>query len=255
MTKFMYWLKNNVGKIELDEVTISDKLAAFRKEQNEFFDLSFDTICGYKANAALMHYKAEPGNCAKVTNEGMLLIDSGGQYLDGTIDTTRTFVLGPISDIERRDFTVALKAMFRLQAAHFLAGTTGPNLDLLARGIVYEYNLDYRCGTGHGVGHFLNVHEGPNGFRPHDRPGFAKMCAFEPGMITTDEPGIYIENSHGVRHENELLCVDLDGLDLELLSNHEIKQINDYQQLVFDHVAPFLTNEERAWLQANLLIK
>ena len=276
MTKFMYWLKNNVGKIELDEVTISDKLAAFRKEQNEFFDLSFDTICGYKANAALMHYKAEPRNCAKVTNEGMLLIDSGGQYLDGTIDTTRTFVLGPISDIERRDFTVALKAMFRLQAAHFLAGTTGPNLDLLARGIVYEYNLDYRCGTGHGVGHFLNVHEGPNGFRPHDRPGFAKMCAFEPGMITTDEPGIYIENSHGVRHENELLCVevetneygqflkfepitmvpfDLDGLDLELLSNHEIKQINDYQQLVFDHVAPFLTNEERAWLQANLLIK
>ncbi len=276
MTKFMYWLKTNVGKIELDEVTISDKLAAFRKEQSEFYDLSFDTICAYKANAALMHYKAERDSCAKVTNNGLLLIDSGGQYLDGTIDTTRTFVLGPISDIERRDYTIALKAMFRLQTAHFLAGTTGPNLDLLARGIVYEYNLDYRCGTGHGVGHFLNVHEGPNGFRPHDRPGFAKMCAFEPGMITTDEPGIYIENSHGVRHENELLCVevttneygqflkfepitmvpfDLDGLDLDLLSNHEIKQINEYQQLVFDHVAPFLTNEERSWLQANLLIK
>ena len=166
--------------------------------------------------------------------------------------------------------------MMRLQAAHFVAGTTGPNLDILARGIVYEYNLDYRCGTGHGVGHYLNVHEGPNGFRPHDRPGWAPMCAFEPGMITTDEPGIYIEGSHGVRHENELLCVevtnneygqflkfepitmvpfDLDGLDLKLLSDHEIKQINDYQRLVFDHVAPYLSNEERTWLQANLLIK
>lgn len=276
MTKFMYWLKNNVGKIALDEVLISNKLLAFRQEQNEFNDISFDTICAYKENAALMHYKAEPNNCAQVTNEGLLLIDSGGQYLDGTIDTTRTFVLGPISDIVRRDYTVALKAMFRLQDAHFLEGTTGPNLDLLAREIVYKYNLDYRCGTGHGVGHFLNVHEGPNGFRPHDRVGHPKMCAFAPGMITTDEPGIYIENSHGVRHENELLCVevatneygrflkfepitlvpfDLDGLDLDLLSNHEIKQINEYQQFVFDNVAPFLTNEERTWLQANLLIK
>lgn len=276
MTKFMYWLKTNVGKIEMDEVSISDKLEAFRKQQNEFYDLSFDTICGYKANAALMHYKAEADNCAKVSNEGLLLIDSGGQYMDGTIDTTRTFVLGPISETERRDFTVALKAMFRLQNAHFIAGATGTNLDILARGIVYEYNLDYRCGTGHGVGHFLNVHEGPNGFRMHDRPGFTPMCPFEPGMITTDEPGIYIEGSHGIRHENELLCVevdnneygqflkfepitmvpfDLDGLDLNLLSNHEIQQINDYQQLVFDHVAPFLSNEEKTWLQANLLIK
>lgn len=276
MTKFMYWLKTNVGKIEMDEVSISDKLETFRKEQNEFYDLSFDTICGYKANAALMHYKAEADNCAKVSNEGLLLIDSGGQYMDGTIDTTRTFVLGPISETERRDFTVALKAMNRLQNAHFIAGATGTNLDILARGIVYEYNLDYRCGTGHGVGHFLNVHEGPNGFRMHDRPGFTPMCPFEPGMITTDEPGIYIEGSHGIRHENELLCVevdnneygqflkfepitmvpfDLDGLDLNLLSNHEIQQINDYQQLVFDHVAPFLSNEEKTWLQANLLIK
>lgn len=276
VTKFMYWLKTNVGKIEMDEVSISDKLAAFRKEQRDFYDLSFDTICAYKENAALMHYKASPENCLKVTNEGMLLIDSGGQYFDGTTDITRTFVLGKITDQERRDFTVALKAMLRLQDAHFLAGTTGPNLDLLAREIVYKYNLDYRCGTGHGVGQFLNVHEGPNGFRPHDRPGFAKMCAFKPGMITTDEPGIYVENSHGVRHENELLCVevtnneygqflkfepityvpfDLDGLDLDLLSNHEIKQLNEYQQLVFDQVAPYLTNEERSWLQANLLIK
>lgn len=276
MTKFMYWLKTNVGKIELDEISISDKLADFRKAQNDFRDLSFSTICGYKANAALMHYKAQPNECAKVTNEGMLLIDSGGQYLDGTIDTTRTFVLGPISEQERRDFTIALKAMMRLQTAHFVAGTTGPNLDILARGIVYEYNLDYRCGTGHGVGHYLNVHEGPNGFRPHDRPGCPPMCAFEPGMITTDEPGIYIEGSHGVRHENELLCVevanneygqflkfepitmvpfDLDGLDLKLLSDHEINQINQYQQLVFDRISPFLSSEEKAWLQKNLLIR
>lgn len=276
VTKFMYWLKTNVGKNPMDEVSISDKLEEFRKAQKDFYDLSFDTICAYKENAALMHYKAEPGKCATVTNEGLLLIDSGGQYFDGTTDITRTFVLGNISDIERRDYTVALKALLRLQDAHFIAGTTGPNLDLFAREMVYKYNLDYRCGTGHGVGHFLNVHEGPNGFRPKDRPGSNAMCAFEPGMITTDEPGIYIENSHGVRHENELLCVetanneygqflrfepitmvpfDLDGLDLKLLSNHEIEQINEYHQLVFDTIAPYLTSEEKSWLQANLLIK
>ena len=276
VTKFMYWLKTNVGKIPMDEVSISDKLEEFRKAQKDFYDLSFDTICAYKENAALMHYKAEPGKCATVINEGLLLIDSGGQYFDGTTDITRTFVLGNISDIERRDYTVALKALLRLQDAHFIAGTTGPNLDLFAREMVYKYNLDYRCGTGHGVGHFLNVHEGPNGFRPKDRPGSNAMCAFEPGMITTDEPGIYIENSHGVRHENELLCVetanneygqflrfepitmvpfDLDGLDLNLLSNHEIEQINEYHQLVFDTIAPYLTSEEKSWLQANLLIK
>lgn len=276
VTKFMYWLKTNVGKIPMDEVSISDKLEEFRKAQKDFYDLSFDTICAYKENAALMHYKAEPGKCATVTNEGLLLIDSGGQYFDGTTDITRTFVLGNISDIERRDYTVALKALLRLQDARFIAGTTGPNLDLFAREMVYKYNLDYRCGTGHGVGHFLNVHEGPNGFRPKDRPGSNAMCAFEPGMITTDEPGIYIENSHGVRHENELLCVetanneygqflrfepitmvpfDLDGLDLNLLSNHEIEQINEYHQLVFDTIAPYLTSEEKIWLQANLLIK
>ncbi|WP_346676526.1 aminopeptidase P family protein [Erysipelatoclostridium sp. An173] len=276
VTKFMYWLKTNVGKIPMDEVSISDKLEEFRKAQKDFYDLSFDTICAYKENAALMHYKAEPGKCATVTNEGLLLIDSGGQYFDGTTDITRTFVLGNISDVERRDYTVALKALLRLQDARFIAGTTGPNLDLFAREMVYKYNLDYRCGTGHGVGHFLNVHEGPNGFRPKDRPGSNAMCAFEPGMITTDEPGIYIENSHGVRHENELLCVetanneygqflrfepitmvpfDLDGLDLNLLSNHEIEQINEYHQLVFDTIAPYLTSEEKSWLQANLLIK
>lgn len=276
VTKFMYWLKTNVGKIPMDEVSISDKLEEFRRAQKDFYDLSFDTICAYKENAALMHYKAEPGKCATVTNEGLLLIDSGGQYFDGTTDITRTFVLGNISDIERRDFTIALKALLRLQDAHFIAGTTGPNLDLFAREMIYKYNLDYRCGTGHGVGHFLNVHEGPNGFRPKDRPGSNPMCAFEPGMITTDEPGVYIENSHGVRHENELLCVetdnneygqflrfepitmvpfDLDGLDLNLLSNHEIKQINEYHQLVFDTIAPYLTSEEKCWLQANLLIK
>lgn len=276
MTKFMYWLKTNVGKIALDEVSISDKLEAFRREQKDFYDLSFDTICGYKENAALMHYKALPEKCAKVSNEGMLLIDSGGQYMDGTIDTTRTFVLGNISDIQKRDFTIALKALLRLQNAHFISGTTGTNLDILARGIIYEYNLDYRCGTGHGVGHFLNVHEGPNGFRPKDRPGSAPSCPLEPGMITTNEPGIYIEGSHGVRHENEMLCVevenneygqflkfepityvpfDLDGLNLELLSNHEIKQINEYQQFVYDKISPYLSNEEKNWLQTNLLIK
>ena len=270
VTKFMYWLKTNVGKIPMDEVSISDKLEEFRKAQKDFYDLSFDTICAYKENAALMHYKAEPGKCATVTNEGLLLIDSGGQYFDGTTDITRTFVLGNISDIERRDYTVALKALLRLQDARFIAGTTGPNLDLFAREMVYKYNLDYRCGTGHGVGHFLNVHEGPNGFRPKDRPGSNAMCAFEPGMITTDEPGIYIENSHGVRHENELLCVeianneygqflgfetltlcpfDLELIDPESLDDKTLKALNAYHQKVYDTLSPYLNDEERAFLQ------
>ncbi|MFV0393246.1 MAG: aminopeptidase P family protein [Coprobacillaceae bacterium] len=270
MTKFMYWLKNNIGKIDMDELSVTQTLENYRKEQDLFYDLSFDTICGYKENAALMHYKATPENYKVIKPEGLLLIDSGGQYLDGTTDITRTFALGPISDEERRDFTITLKSMLRLQNAKFLHGTAGITLDLLARGVVYEYGLDYRCGTGHGVGHFLNVHEGPNGFRPSNRPGLPPISIQEVGMITTDEPGIYKEGKHGIRLENELLCVpdeeneygqflrfetitlcpiDVDAIDYSMMNEDEINQLRQYHVNVFEKLSPYLSLEERNWLQ------
>lgn len=274
VTKFMYWLKHSIGQIELNELSISDKLFEFRKQQDLLTDVSFTTICAYGSNAALMHYHPTKDNYSPVEAKGLLLIDSGGQYLDGTTDITRTFVLGQISDKEKRDFTIALKAMFRLQNAHFLKGvTTGENLDILARGIVYDYDLDYRCGTGHGVGHFLNVHEGPNGMRPKS---FHVNAHILPGMITTDEPGIYNEGEFGIRHENELLCVegttneygtflhfepityvpfDIAGLDFDYLSNKEIESINDYQKMTFDKLKDYLTEEEKQWYLNTLIIK
>lgn len=275
VTKFMYWLKTNIGKIEMDELSISDKLLEFRKQQPNFKDISFTTICAYGENAALMHYHPTEKQYSKVEPSHLLLIDSGGQYLTGTTDITRTFVLGEMTQEERKDFTIALKAMFRLQNAHFIQDvTTGANLDILARGVIYDYDLDYRCGTGHGVGHFLNVHEGPNGLRPKSLYGY-EACIV-PGMITTDEPGVYVEGSHGIRHENELLCVkhteneygtflkfepityvpfDIEGLDLNYLSNHEITSINEYQQYAYDHIKDYLSQEEKDWYLNNLFIK
>ena len=275
VTKFMYWLKTNIGKMEMDELSISNKLLEYRKQQPNFKDISFTTICAYRENAALMHYHPTEKQYSKVEASHLLLIDSGGQYLTGTTDITRTFVLGEMTQEERKDFTIALKAMFRLQNAHFIQDvTTGANLDILARGVIYDYDLDYRCGTGHGVGHFLNVHEGPNGLRPKSLYGH-EACIV-PGMITTDEPGVYVEGSHGIRHENELLCVkhteneygtflkfepityvpfDIEGLDLNYLSNHEIASINEYQQYAFDHIKDALTQEEKDWYLNNLFIK
>ena len=275
VTKFMYWLKTNIGKMEMDELSISNKLLEYRKQQPNFKDISFTTICAYRENAALMHYHPTEKQYSKVEASHLLLIDSGGQYLTGTTDITRTFVLGEMTQKERKDFTIALKAMFRLQNAHFIQDvTTGANLDILARGVIYDYDLDYRCGTGHGVGHFLNVHEGPNGLRPKSLYGH-EACIV-PGMITTDEPGVYVEGSHGIRHENELLCVkhteneygtflkfepityvpfDIEGLDLNYLSNHEIASINEYQQYAFDHIKDALTQEEKNWYLNNLFIK
>ena len=275
VTKFMYWLKTNIGKMEMDELSISNKLLEYRKQQPNFKDISFTTICAYHENAALMHYHPTEKQYSKVNASHLLLIDSGGQYLTGTTDITRTFVLGEMTQEERKDFTIALKAMFRLQNAHFIQDvTTGANLDILARGVIYDYDLDYRCGTGHGVGHFLNVHEGPNGLRPKSLYGHESCIV--PDMITTDEPGVYKEGSHGIRHENELLCVkhteneygtflkfepityvpfDIEGLDLNYLSNHEIQTINDYQQYTYDRLKDYLTQEEKDWYLNNLFIK
>jgi len=269
-TKFMYWLKNNIGKTEITEISASDYLEERRKEQEGFIELSFDTICAYNSNAAMMHYSASPESHAVLQPEGLLLVDSGGQYYEGTTDITRTMVLGEISDEVKRHFTAVLRSMLNLADARFLHGCIGLNLDILARGPIWEMNLDYKCGTGHGVGYLLNVHEAPNGFRWRKVPERDDGCVLEEGMVTTDEPGVYIEGSHGIRTENELVChrgekneygqfmyfehitfapIDLDAVDTSYMSQTEIKRLNEYHQQVYEKLSPYLTAEECQWLK------
>ena len=268
VTKFMYWLKKNVGKIPMDEVSVSDYLQSLREQMEGYRDISFDTIAGYNANAAMMHYKAEPDTAAKLEPQGMLLVDSGGHYDTGTTDITRTFVLGPISDIQKKHFTMVVNSNLNLANVKFLYGCNGISLDVICREPIWKENLDYQCGTGHGVGYLLNVHEGPNSFRWQYRPGFDNP--FEAGMITTDEPGIYLQDQYGIRTENELICVkgeknqygqfmgfenityvpiDLDGIDKQYLNAEDVKQLNDYHNMVYEKISPYMTPEENEWLK------
>ncbi|GKX66750.1 aminopeptidase P family protein [Inconstantimicrobium mannanitabidum] len=269
-TKFMYWVKTNIGKIEMSEISASKKLEDFRREQPDFIEPSFSTIIGYKEHAAMMHYSPTQESNYKLEPEHMLLIDSGGQYFDGTTDITRTLVLGELSDELKLHFTAVARSMINLAKAKFLQGVRGINLDILARGPIWNLGIDYKCGTGHGVGFLLNVHEGPNGFRWKAAPGKLESAELEPGMVTTDEPGIYIEGSHGIRTENEIVVrlaekneygqfmnfevityapIDLDGIDAELMNKEEKEYLNAYHKTVYDKVSPFLTEEEREWLK------
>lgn len=269
MTKFMYWLKKNYSHIPMDEISVAQKVLEFRQEQALFIEPSFTTICAFQDNAALMHYHATKDNYSLIDHDGLLLIDSGGQYLDGTTDITRTYALGHVSDIQKKHYTMVLRGMLALQNASFLYGCSGQNLDILARTPMWAENIDYQCGTGHGVGHFLNVHEGPHGIRPRAR--FQnEFTPFEAGMIVTDEPGIYLENEYGIRIENELLCVkgqeneygqflhfdvltlapiDLDAINETLLTYQDKQWLNDYHQLVYQTISPYLNHEEKEWLK------
>lgn len=270
ITKFMYWLKKNVGRIDMSEYTVSKYLDGLRAQQEHFLDLSFEDICAYGPNAAMMHYSASEDNAAKVKPEGMLLIDSGGHYLEGTTDITRTFILGPITDKMKLHFTTVVRCNMALANVKFLYGCAGLNMDVVCRGPLWEMGIDYKCGTGHGVGHILNVHEGPNGFRWKIVPERKDSGTFEEGMITTDEPGVYLEGEYGIRIENELICVkdekneygqfmrfenitycpiDLDGIDPDELSKREKKQLNDYHKMVYEKLSPFMTEEENEWLK------
>ena len=269
MTKFMYWLKKNYGKIPMDEMSISRQVLQFRQQQDLFIEPSFTTICAWKDNAALMHYHPTENQYTTIDQDGMLLIDSGGQYMDGTTDITRTFVLGHITDMQKKHFTMVLQGMLTLQNAHFLHGCTGQSLDILARSPMWSEDIDYQCGTGHGVGHLLNVHEGPQGFRYKLR-SLSENITLEPGMNITDEPGIYLEGQYGIRIENELLCVkgteneygqflhfepltfvpiDLDAVEVSLLSPKEKNWLNQYHQEVYEKISPYLTDEEKDWLK------
>lgn len=270
VTRFMYWLKTNVGKIPMTEVTAGDYLEQLRREQEHFIEPSFETICAYGANGAIVHYSAKEESCATIEPKGFLMVDSGGHYLEGSTDITRTFVMGAITEEMREHFTLVLRAVLQLRATCFLHGCRGSNLDIRAREVFWERGLDYKHGTGHGVGYLLNVHEGPNGFRWKQVSGAQESAVLEEGMVTTDEPGIYIEGSHGIRTENELLCrkgeenmygqfmyfedltwvpIDLEGVDITQLTVKERMQLNEYHRLVFEKLNPYFINEELEWLK------
>ena len=266
----MYWLKNNIGKIDITEISATQKLEDFRREQDKFIEPSFSTIAAYKDHAAMMHYSATEESNYKLEPRDLFLVDSGGQYFDGTTDITRTIALGPIHEKIRRDFTNVVRGMIRLSKAKFLYGCRGYNLDILARGPLWEEGIDYKCGTGHGIGFVLNVHEGPNGFRWKVREGIDDTCILEEGMVTTNEPGVYVENSHGIRIENEIVVrkaekneygqfmdfevitfapIDLDAIDESLLLKDERVYLNNYHKQVYDKIAPYLNEEEKQWLK------
>lgn len=269
-TKFMYWLKTNIGKIPMTEISASDYLEERRREQEGFIELSFDTICAYGANAAMMHYAATPESDATLAPEGFLLVDSGGHYFEGTTDITRTMALGPVTDEMRLHFTAVCRSNLNLANAKFLYGCTGLNLDILARGPLWDMGIDYKCGTGHGVGYVLNVHEGPNGFRWRVVAERNDNGTLEEGMITTDEPGVYLEGKYGIRTENELVCrkaekneygqfmefenityapIDLDAIDPDEMTGREKKMLNDYHAMVYQTLSPYMTAEENEWLK------
>ena len=269
-TKFMYWLKNNIGKIEITEISATQKLEEFRREQDKFIEPSFSTIAAYKDHAAMMHYSATEESNYKLEPRDLFLVDSGGQYFDGTTDITRTIALGPIPKNVRRDFTNVVRGMIRLSKAKFLYGCRGYNLDILARGPLWEEGIDYKCGTGHGIGFVLNVHEGPNGFRWKVREDIDDTCILEEGMVTTNEPGVYVENSHGIRIENEIVVrkaekneygqfmdfevitfapIDLDAIDESLILKDEKVYLNNYHKQVYDKISLYLNEEEKQWLK------
>ena len=199
--RFMKWLKENIGKVPITEVSAAEYMDNLRRETEGFLDLSFPTICGYKENAAMMHYQATKENHKELAPEGMLLIDCGGQYLGGTTDVTRTFALGPVEEEMKVHYTAVAMGMLRLLNARFLYGCTGRNLDILARGPLWDRNIDYKCGTGHGIGYILNVHEGPQNVRWRFLEGM-KEAVLEEGMVLSNEPGVYMAGSHGIRTEN-----------------------------------------------------
>ncbi|WP_195945958.1 aminopeptidase P family protein [Paraclostridium bifermentans] len=269
-TKFMYWLKNNIGKIEISEISASEKLEELRRAQEGFIEPSFATIAGYREHAAMMHYSATPESDYKLEASDLFLIDSGGQYFDGTTDITRTIALGEVNSELKTHFTAVLRGMINLSMAKFLYGAKGYNLDILARRPMWNVGLDYKCGTGHGVGFLGTIHESPNGFRWKIAPNRLETATLEEGMVTTNEPGIYIEGSHGIRIENELITkkaekneygqfmefevvtfapIDLDAINVDDLNKEERDYLNNYHRLVYEKISPYLTEEENVWLK------
>ena len=270
MVKFIIWLKENVGKGTITEVSAQEYLDELRSKQEGNLGISFDTISAYGANAAMCHYKATKESDIKIEPRGLYLVDSGGQYYEGTTDITRTIAMGPLTKEEREHFTLTVISMLRLGAVKFLYGCRGLTLDYVAREPFWSRGLNFDHGTGHGVGYLLNVHERPNGIRWRMVPERQDKGILEEGMITSDEPGVYIEGSHGVRTENLVVCkkaelneygqfmefefltmvpIDLEALDPSLMTERDITLLNEYHKNVFEALSPYLTEEEGTWLK------
>ncbi len=265
VTKFMYWLKQNVGKIKITELSAADYLFDLRKQQENFLGNSFDPIVSYGGHAAICHYSPSPETDIPLEPKGLALCDTGGHYLEGTTDITRTIALGELTEKEKKYFTIVLKGYLNLSDAKFRYGCCGQNLDYIAREPLWRLGEDYNHGTGHGVGYLLNVHEGPNSFRWK-----SSSAVLEEGMITSNEPGYYVENEFGIRHENLIVCkkaeetaygqfmcfenltmvpFDLDAVEPALLTDHEKELLNAYHRDVYEKISPYLNEEEKEWLK------
>ncbi|MCI9453876.1 MAG: aminopeptidase P family protein [Dorea sp.] len=268
VTKFMYWLKKNIGKTEITEISAAEKLNSFRKEQEGYLWESFEPICGSGEHGAIVHYAATPETNVPVTTNGLFLTDTGGGYMEGSTDITRTFAFGEVTDQMKEDFTTVLLCNLHLARAVFPHGISGFNLDAMARTPAWERGLDYNHGTGHGVGYLMNIHEAPAGFRWAVRD--KEKAPLEPGMVITNEPGLYIEGSHGIRTENELVVregqkteygqflyfepityvpIDLDAVNPDMMRQEDKEQLNAYHAKVYELISPHLNEDEKAWLK------
>lgn len=266
--RFMKWLKENVGKMKITEMSASDKLDEFRAEMGNFIRPSFEPISSFGEHGAIVHYTSSPETDVELKEGQLFLTDTGAGFYEGSTDVTRTYALGEVPQIMKDHFTLVAISNLQLGNAKFLEGSTGMVLDILARKPFWDRDLNFNHGTGHGVGYLLNIHEGPTGFRWKYRPGETEPLA--EGMIITDEPGIYIEGSHGIRLENELLTkkgtlneygqfmyfeaitlipMDLDAINPDIMTAEDKKLLNDYHARVYEVISPYLNDEEKAWLE------
>ena len=270
ITKFMYWIKNRYDKEKITELSSAKKLTELRRAQEGYIRDSFEPLCAFADHAAMMHYSPSEETDVTLSSGAFFLNDTGGGYYEGSTDITRTFVLGSVDAQMKRYFTAVVRAMMRLSRARFLYGCYGYNLDVLARGPIWDLDLDYQCGTGHGVGYLANVHEPPTGFRWYVVPSKNEHHQLEEGMVITDEPGIYEDGQFGIRIENEFVVrkgvknkygqfmyfetitfapIDLDGIDPGEMSRDEREWLNHYHEQVYEKIGPHLTEEEREWLK------
>ena len=269
VTKFIYWLKHEVTKKNVTEMTASKKILELRSKMEGFLDLSFESIIAYGSHGAIVHYAPTKETDIVMKPSSFCLADTGGHYKEGTTDITRTIALGPLTDEEKKAYTLVLKGHLNLAAAKFIQGVCGSNLDYLARSPLWEHGLDFNHGTGHGVGYLLSVHEGPHSIHFNVTKG-RKQVPFEEGMIVSDEPGLYLTDKFGIRHENLLLCrkgekneygqflyfenltmvpFDREAIEPSLMTKEEIERLNHYHKKVYEVISPYLEENERIWLE------
>lgn len=270
ITKFMYWIKTRYDKEDITELSSADKLTSLRAAQEGYIRDSFEPLCAFADHAAMMHYSPSKETDVVLKEGEMFLNDTGGGYYEGSTDITRTFILGSIDQDMKKYFTAVVRAMMNLSRANFLYGCHGYNLDVLVRQPIWDLNIDFQCGSGHGVGYLGNVHEPPTGFRWYVVPSKNEHHQLEEGMVITDEPGIYEDGKFGIRIENEFIVrkgelnkygqfmhfetitfapIDLDGIDPEEMTKSEREWLNNYHKDVYEKIGPHLTDEEREWLK------